>query len=40
MIIVDALVIVGLAAIALESHGFAVSCFGVAVLVLRSISLV
>jgi hypothetical protein len=38
MIIVDALFIIGFAALALESTGFAVTCFGLAVLTLVSIS--
>jgi hypothetical protein len=40
MILVTALGAIGLAAMTLESAGFAVACFGLAVLVLRSISVV
>jgi hypothetical protein len=40
MILVDALVLIGLAAMTLESTGFAVACCGLAVLVLRLISVV
>jgi hypothetical protein len=37
MIFVDAFFIIGFAALALESTGFAVACFGLSVLVLCSI---